>query len=309
MDDLLPWKHLLKPLVRKYAKPGNGRRPTLPEVMLRIYFMQHMYRNMIPVIRFIHIAVVALVAMALRAQADSPFDAEDAVRGGVILKAGAIDSSTVEVGAIAVAQEAETDTKTFLVAAAKDNGRLDSGEHTETESPDSLSGLRNEAQVMADLAGRLEMLSAKTTNNGDGERIAAKLYRGFVGGILLSVVGYLAYSIPCGDNALLCWKGGEEAFLIGYILGTSFGVSTKEPSDQFIAKIGPSLLGSLLGAGAGIGLTHVTDQVSFFLVLPPIMATLASEWSRKPSESHRFSIDLTPGPHGRLSAVAKFRFR
>ena len=57
---------------------------------------------MIPVIRFTLIAVVALVAMALRAQADSPFDAEDAVRGGVILEANGIDSSTVEVGAFAV---------------------------------------------------------------------------------------------------------------------------------------------------------------------------------------------------------------
>ena len=57
---------------------------------------------MIPVIRFILIAVVALVAMDLRALADSPIDAEDAVRGGVVLKAGAIDSSTVEVDAFAV---------------------------------------------------------------------------------------------------------------------------------------------------------------------------------------------------------------
>ena len=43
MNDLLPWKHLLKPIVRKFPKPSNGRRPIPPEVMLRIYFMQQWY--------------------------------------------------------------------------------------------------------------------------------------------------------------------------------------------------------------------------------------------------------------------------
>ena len=43
MNDLLPWKHLLKPIIRKYPKPGNGRRPIPPEVMLRIHFMQQWY--------------------------------------------------------------------------------------------------------------------------------------------------------------------------------------------------------------------------------------------------------------------------
>ncbi len=44
MNDLLPWKHLLKPIARKYPKPGNRCRPIPPEVMLRIYFMQPWYR-------------------------------------------------------------------------------------------------------------------------------------------------------------------------------------------------------------------------------------------------------------------------
>jgi len=43
MDAILPWKQLLKPIVRKYTKPGNGRRPISAEVMLRIYFMQQWY--------------------------------------------------------------------------------------------------------------------------------------------------------------------------------------------------------------------------------------------------------------------------
>ena len=43
LTDLLPWKNLLKPIVRKHPKPGIGRRPIPPEVMLRIYFMQQGY--------------------------------------------------------------------------------------------------------------------------------------------------------------------------------------------------------------------------------------------------------------------------
>ena len=43
MDAVLPWEILLKPIERKYPKPGNGRRPIGAAVMLRIYFMQQWY--------------------------------------------------------------------------------------------------------------------------------------------------------------------------------------------------------------------------------------------------------------------------
>ena len=43
MNDLLPWKHLLKPIMRKFPPPGQGRRPIPPEAMVRIYFMQPGY--------------------------------------------------------------------------------------------------------------------------------------------------------------------------------------------------------------------------------------------------------------------------
>ena len=43
MDAILPWKHLLKPIVKKYPKTGNGRRPIPAQVMLRIYFLQQWY--------------------------------------------------------------------------------------------------------------------------------------------------------------------------------------------------------------------------------------------------------------------------
>ena len=43
MDSILPWKQLLKPILRKYPKAGNGRQPVPAAVMLRIYFMQQWY--------------------------------------------------------------------------------------------------------------------------------------------------------------------------------------------------------------------------------------------------------------------------
>jgi len=43
MDAILPWKPLLKPILKRYPKPGNGRPPVPAEVMLRIYFMQQWY--------------------------------------------------------------------------------------------------------------------------------------------------------------------------------------------------------------------------------------------------------------------------
>ena len=39
----MPWDKLLKPIVRKYPKAGQGRHPIPAEVMLRIYFLQQWY--------------------------------------------------------------------------------------------------------------------------------------------------------------------------------------------------------------------------------------------------------------------------
>ncbi len=43
MDQLLPWPQLLKPIFKRYPKPGQGRRPIPAEVLLRIYFLQQWY--------------------------------------------------------------------------------------------------------------------------------------------------------------------------------------------------------------------------------------------------------------------------
>ena len=43
MEAILPWDELLKPIMKKYPKAGQGRRPVPAEVMLRIYFLQQWY--------------------------------------------------------------------------------------------------------------------------------------------------------------------------------------------------------------------------------------------------------------------------
>ncbi len=43
MDQVVPWKQLLKPIRKHYPKPGKGRYPMPAERMLRIYFMQQWY--------------------------------------------------------------------------------------------------------------------------------------------------------------------------------------------------------------------------------------------------------------------------
>lgn len=43
MDQVIPWKILLKPIRRHYPKAGGGRKPKDLEIMLRIYFLQQWY--------------------------------------------------------------------------------------------------------------------------------------------------------------------------------------------------------------------------------------------------------------------------
>lgn len=43
MNEILPWKLLLEPVLSKYPKSRKGRRPIPANVMLRIYLMQQWY--------------------------------------------------------------------------------------------------------------------------------------------------------------------------------------------------------------------------------------------------------------------------
>ena len=103
--------------------------------------------------------------------------------------------------------------------------------------------------------------------------------------------------------------------LPGYTVGAAFGVSQVDPHDRFVA----SMMGSLLGLGAGGGLVAMTGNPYFVLACPIASVALAvwlSEDSRNrlgeptsnPSEVPGFSIGLEPSPRGCLSAVATLRF-
>ena len=43
MEAILPWDELLKPIMKKYPRAGQGRHPIPAAVMLRIYFLQQWY--------------------------------------------------------------------------------------------------------------------------------------------------------------------------------------------------------------------------------------------------------------------------
>ena len=44
MNQVVPWRRLLRLIRPRYPKAGNGRRPTSLEMMLRIYFMQQWFK-------------------------------------------------------------------------------------------------------------------------------------------------------------------------------------------------------------------------------------------------------------------------
>ena len=140
-------------------------------------------------------------------------------------------------------------------------------------------------------------------------RIGAKLAGGLVSGILFAVVGAevgLINGDSCKNAESICIDNEAALGLVGgYAIGVSAGVSLFDPHDQFISALG----GTLIGGGAGIGLTFVDYKLwPSILIGPVIGATIMSELFRRPLEDRRVSIGLLPGPKGRLATVATLRF-
>ena len=307
-------------------------------------------------VRFL-LTAIALLAMVNHAHADT---AREDVE--VVLEAGEIDSSTVEVGALAVvvyrqgrphpilrgweklvttrgyvqAVDAET-----LTLALERNGRsqriaLDRiqtltlvgspsseaargrtpvavGIVSETIAAPSLGGANRDSMQIA--SGYVESqvretpdtLSVKTDDMGTSRRIVSKLVAGTLSGIGGFFGGFVLGAI-LDDGG---WTPLILGIWIGYPVGSAIGVSLVEPQDRFIHP----LIGSFLGFGAA-ALTKSDINV---LIFPPILATLASEFSRfdnlppifmsrSPPRSSRFSVGLVPNSTGHLSAVATLRF-
>ena len=144
-------------------------------------------------------------------------------------------------------------------------------------------------------------------------RITAKLVFGVLGGVAFTFVGGL---VGANINENICNRPQYSSeiciddevalgLVVGYVLGVPFTVSTADPYDRFAY----TLAGSLIGSATGIALIKAKEELwPSFLICPLVGAVIMSELSRKPPEARRFSVGVVPGPTGRVSAVATFRF-
>ena len=162
------------------------------------------------------------------------------------------------------------------------------------------------------VVGRLIKMMQDTLviqKEGKSKRIFGKLFGGVLVGGLFGFAGSLVTGkVYCkeSDSGEIC---GLLAFAvggtIGYTVGVPVGVSLSDPPDQFRY----SLVGSLIGGAAGLGLIYAKEDFWPALIICPLIgSTIMSEFFRKPPEARRVSIGLFPGPKGRVSAVATLRF-
>ena len=294
------------------------------------------------------IAGIALIVSALlflmisHIHADTANAQADAPQAEVVLEAGEIDSSAVEVGAFAVivyeqekphpilreweklitargyvqAVDAET-----LTLALGQNGKpqriaLDRIQRLTlvgTPSPEAAewdSVHIDASRAAGGLEGTLDKFSAITDGMGIGKRIAVKLLVGsFLGGASGLGLGN-ALASDCTGGCLDL--GGVLGFFVGYTAGTAAGVSLVDARDKFIV----SLLGSMVGVAGGYRLSQKTEDLWPFVVSSSVMATLASELSRTDylppifmsRKPRLFSVGLVPNSTGHLSAIATLRF-
>ena len=271
-----------------------------------------------------HIAAIVLILGLCLPQA---------LIAGVVLEAGEIDSSKVEVGAYAevIYGKGEQDqvsgkwekldtVQGYIKAVDQESltiGRgfwkeqiaferiqklimAESGREIDRlkETPDTLSVIDNRRQGQ---------------NSTGGARIAKKLAGGVLGGFLFGMAGGTAAAAitDCKKDETFCELGNfVTGGWYGYVVGVSVGMSSFDPYDQF--KF--SLAGSLIGGAASLVVfkkveDDTTEEIWPVLFISPLVgAAIMSEFFRKLPENRRVSIGLLPGPKGRVSAVATLRF-
>ena len=250
-----------------------------------------------------------------------------ALLAGVVLKAGEIDSSKVEVGAYAEViygkgekvqvsgKWEKLDTvQGYIKAVDAESLTIGRGFWKEQiaferiqklilaesdreidrlkETPDTLSVIDNRRQGQ---------------NSTGGGRIAKKLAGSVLGGVLLGMTVGLtgAAIVDCPENVSFCEI--ENFFILGwygYVIGLPVGMNRMDPHDRFIY----SLAGSLIGGAASLALTDSKDEFWTLIICPLVGTAIMSEFFRKPPENRRVSIGLLPGPKGRVSAFATLRF-
>ena len=143
-------------------------------------------------------------------------------------------------------------------------------------------------------------------------RMTKKLGCGALVGFLSGIVG-TAIATAMGDCrsenlgclvAPIAIGGG-----IGWVVGVPIGVSLCDPHDRFTY----SLAGSLIGSTVSLAVLKIDEKIAedlwpALVISPLIGAAIMSEFSRELPENRRVSIGLLPGPKGRLSAVATLRY-
>lgn len=242
--------------------------------------------------------VLSLMGAAVWANDDG-----ESRRTGVVLEAGRIDSSTVEVGALAV------------VVYGQGERHPTSGTWAKLDTVRGYIAVPN--STLVEMARGGDRGTGMWIEKNKNKRVARKLMSGTIMGSFVGLVGgMVAFSsadkdCPDADNSgefLVLGCGVGEAIALGslgYTVGVAIGVSRVDPYDRFI----PTLIGSVVGFIAAAPIIFIRDPLGIFAFpfIPPVIATFASERWRKPPEP-RFSLDLAPNRRGGLSAVATLRF-
>ncbi len=265
-----------------------------------------------------HIAAIVLILGLCLPQA---------LLAGEVLQAGEIDSSKVEVGVYAEViygtgerdqvsgKWEKLDTAQGYIKAV-DQGSLTIGrglwkEQIAFERIQKLIFAESDREIDR-LKETIDTLSVidnrqQEQNSTGGGRIAKKLASGVLGGVLVGMTVGLtgAAIVDCPKDASFCEI--ENFFILGwygYIVGLPVGMNRMDPHDRFIY----SLAGSLIGGAASLALTDSKDEFWTLITCPLVGTAIMSEFFRKPPEDSRVSINLFPGPEGRVSAVATLRF-
>ena len=259
--------------------------------------------------------VILFLEMVNYAHADTGREDAERLRAGVVLEADEIDSSTVEVGALAVivhmqekshpilrkweqlvttrgyVQSVDAEVLTLVL---ERNGRLHRiavdriQRLTLMEAPSSETVEQNSAQVAVSRAHSgfeetLDTLSVRTDDKAD-IRIVKKLVAGGLGGL---GGGFFGMAFGLITMPSYGYVSAAYGFWGGNIVGTAVGVSGVDPQDKFrITLAGSALL--------GIGVPFIRAKTNFrrkdsesllawsVFFSPVIGATIASELWRKP---------------------------
>ena len=249
----------------------------------------------------------------------------ETIIAGMVLEAGEIDSSKVEVGAYAeviygtgerdqVSGEWERlDTaRGYIKAVDRESLTIGRGFWKEQIVFERIQKL-----ILAEADREIDRLKETTDSlsvrkeNGYS-RMTKKLGCGALAGFLSGIVGtgIAAAMGDCRSESIGCLVapfaiGGG----IGWVVGVPVGVSLCDPHDRFKY----SLAGSLIGSTVSLAVLKMDEKTAqnlwpALVISPLIGAAVMSEFSRELPENRRVSIGLLPGPKGRVSVVATLRY-